>query len=105
VVDGEEGLHYMTTYGYHMVMREVRIAELKAKLSEYLRAVRRGETVVVLDRETPVAQIVPVRPLSSLRIRKPAPGAPRPNRVPLPKPARLDIDIVDLLLEERQGHR
>ncbi len=88
-----------------MVMRQVRIAELKAKLSEYLRAVRGGETIAVLDRETPVAQIVPVRAPSALRVRKPAPGTPSPNRVPLPKPAKLSIDIVQLLLEERQGQR
>ena len=69
-------------------MRQVRIAELKAKLSEYLRAVRRGETIAVLDRETPVAQIVPIPAQSGLRIRKPAPGTPPPNRIPLPKPAK-----------------
>ncbi|HEV8132680.1 MAG TPA: type II toxin-antitoxin system prevent-host-death family antitoxin [Acidobacteriota bacterium] len=86
-------------------MRQVRIAQLKARLSEYLRAVRRGETIAVLDRETPVAQIVPVRDRSALRVRKPAPGTPPPNRVPLPKPAKLNIDVVQLLLEERQGHR
>ena len=86
-------------------MREVRIAELKSRLSEYIRAVRNGETISVLDRETPVAQIVPVRDRVALRVRKPAPGAPRPNRVKLPKPLKLDVDIVDLLLEERQGHR
>ena len=86
-------------------MRSVRIAELKARLSEYLRAVRRGETIAVLDRETPVAQIVPVRSRNTLRIRKPAPGAPSPNRVPLPKPSKLNIDVVQLLLEERQSHR
>lgn len=95
----------MTISGYHIVMRQVRIAELKAKLSEYLRAVRGGETIAVLDRETPVAQIVPVRAASALRVRKPAPGTPPPNRVPLPKPAKLSIDIVQLLLEERQGQR
>src|SRR6266446_2602690 len=95
----------MTIYGYSMVMKQVRIAELKARLSEYLRAVRRGETIAVLDRETPVAQIVPVRERVSLRIRKPAAGTPPPNRVKLPKPLKLDIDIVDLLLEERQSHR
>lgn len=83
----------------------MRIAELKARLSEYLRAVRRGETIAVLDRETPVAQIVPIRGRRALSVRKPAPGAPPPNRVRLPKPARLKLDIVDLLLEERQGHR
>src|SRR5438067_355055 len=64
----------MTTSGHNVTMREVRIAELKARLSEYLRAVRRGETIAVLDRETPVAQIVPVRDRTALRIRKPAPG-------------------------------
>jgi prevent-host-death family protein len=86
-------------------MKQVRIAELKARLSEYLRAVRRGETISVLDRDTPVAQIVPVRERSALRIRKPTPGAPPPNRVPLPKLTKRQIDVVQLLLEERQGHR
>jgi prevent-host-death family protein len=86
-------------------MKQVRIAELKARLSEYLRAVRRGETIAVLDRETPVAQIVPVRDRASLRIRKPAPGTPPPNRVPLPKPLKINVDVVHLLLEERQSHR
>ena len=83
------------------------IAELKSRLSECLRAVRNGETIAVLDRETPVAQIVPVpvRQRVTLRIRKPAAGTPPPNRVKLPKPLKLDIDIVDLLLEERQSHR
>ena len=86
-------------------MKQVRIADLKSHLSEYLRAVRRGETIAVLDRETPVAQIVPFRERSSLRIRKPADGAPPLNRVPLPKPLGLKIDVVDLLLEERQSPR
>jgi prevent-host-death family protein len=86
-------------------MRQVRIAELKARLSEYLRAVRRGETIAVLDRETPVAQIVPVRDRTALRIRKPPPGVPPPNRVPLPKPLNINIDVVQLLLQERQSHR
>ena len=86
-------------------MKQVRIAELKARLSEYLRAVRRGETIAVFDRETPVAEIVPVRDRTALRVRKPAPGTPPPNRVRLPKPANLDVDVVQLLLEERQGHR
>jgi antitoxin (DNA-binding transcriptional repressor) of toxin-antitoxin stability system len=44
-----------------MTMKEVRIAELKARLCEYLRVVRGGETIAVLDREAPIAQIGPVR--------------------------------------------
>ena len=86
-------------------MKEVRIAELKARLSEYLRAVRRGETIAVLDRETLIARIVPVREPAALHVRRPAPGTPRPNRVPLPKPAKLNVDVVQLLLEERQTQR
>ena len=86
-------------------MRRVKIAELKARLSEHLRAVRRGETVLVLDRETPVGQIVPVRDASTLRIRKPAPEAPAPNRVRLPRPIKARLDVVELLLEERQNTR
>ena len=88
-----------------MVMKHVRIAELKARLSEHLRAVRRGESIAVLDRDTPVAQIIPARGRSALRVRKPAPGTPPPNRVPLPEPAKLNVDVVELLLEERQGSR
>jgi prevent-host-death family protein len=94
----------MTMSGHTVTMRQVRIAELKARLSEYLRAVRRGETIAVLDRETPVAQIVPVRERTALRVRKPAPGTPPPNRVALPKPLKSTIDVVQLLLEERQPH-
>lgn len=41
-------------------MSDVRIADLKARLSEHLRSVRNGGTITVLDRDTPVARIVPV---------------------------------------------
>jgi len=37
----------------------VKIAELKSKLSEYLRSVRRGNEVVIKDRDIPIARIVP----------------------------------------------
>ena len=99
------GIVTMTTSGHNERMKAVRIAELKARLSEYLRAVRGGETIVVLDRETRVAEIVPVRARNALRIRKPAAGAPAPNRVPLPKLSPSKIDVVEVLLETRQSHR
>ncbi len=87
-------------------MDTVRIADLKARLSEYLRAVRRGRTLTVLDRDRPIARIVPHdaerRPLS---IRSPRAGAPGLTRVPLPPPLRLKVDVVDLLAEERQPGR
>lgn len=87
-------------------MKPVRIAELKARLSEYLRAVRRGQTVTVLDRETPVARIVPyMDDATSLKIRPPLAGSLPLNRVPLPPPLDVKVDVVSLLLEERQGER
>ena len=86
-------------------MQQVRIADLKARLSEYLRAVRAGQSLAVLDRDTPVAQHSPIRENRALRVRKPAPGAPPLHRIKVPKRARLNVDIVALLLDERQGHR
>jgi len=86
-------------------MKQVRIAELKSRLSEFLRSVQRGETIAVLDRDTVIAQIVPIRERPGLRIRRPASGSPAPNKVPLPKPLQLKVDVLKLLLEERQSHR
>ena len=40
-------------------MTEVKIAELKSQLSQYLRLVRNGTEVVIKDRDTPIARIVP----------------------------------------------
>lgn len=40
-------------------MKTTAVTELKNKLSHYLRLVARGETVTVLDRGKPVAQITP----------------------------------------------
>lgn len=99
------GFAKVTIYSHNVAMKKVGIADLKSRLSEYLRAVRRGETITVLDHQTPVAQIVPVREPVVLRVREPAPGTPAPNGIPLPKPLNLKIDIAQLLLEERQGLR
>lgn len=41
-------------------MTRARIAELKNNLSRYLQHVRGGGTVLVYDRDEPVAQIVPL---------------------------------------------
>jgi prevent-host-death family protein len=39
---------------------KVKIAELKDRLSEHLRAVEAGAEVIVTDRNRPIARIVPV---------------------------------------------
>jgi prevent-host-death family protein len=40
-------------------MRSVNIAELKNRLSTYITYAKAGETIVIRDRNTPVAQLVP----------------------------------------------
>lgn len=42
-----------------MATKEVNIAELKNRLSYYLRAVRRGEALLVKDRDEVIARIEP----------------------------------------------
>jgi antitoxin (DNA-binding transcriptional repressor) of toxin-antitoxin stability system len=45
-----------------MTMKVVNINEVKAKLSEYLDAVARGETVVICNRNQPVAELKAIPP-------------------------------------------
>jgi len=88
-----------------MTMKSVNIADLKARLSEHLRHVRRGHVLTVFDRKTPVAQVVPyATPSETLRVRHPK-GEQRLQEVPLPPPLGLEVDVVEVLLEEREGER
>lgn len=50
-------------------------------------------------------KIMRIGPRTALRIRKPLPAARPLNQIPPTKPANRKIDIVSLLLEERQSHR
>ncbi|HEY7602520.1 MAG TPA: type II toxin-antitoxin system prevent-host-death family antitoxin [Methylomirabilota bacterium] len=83
----------------------VQVAELKAKLSEVLRGVRRGRSVTVLHRDTPIARLVPYDPTDRLRITKAAGKVSTVSEVPLPPPLGLQVDILKLLEEERQSRR
>lgn len=60
----------VTTGGHNTRMKAVGIKQLKARLSEYVRLVRTGETILVTDRDEVVAEL------------RPATGAiPRPGSV------------------------
>lgn len=98
----------MTRYDHIVTMKRkrektVKVAELKAELSAYLRAVRKGRTVTVCDRETPIARLIPYQ----------AAGEPLPVREPtralrdvaLPPPLGGNVDSLAALLEERQASR
>jgi antitoxin (DNA-binding transcriptional repressor) of toxin-antitoxin stability system len=74
------------------------ISTFKAHISEELQKVRKGATLMILDRETPVAEVVPVRgkQVPHLELREPT----SPYTIP-----RLKVPIVadplDALLEDR----
>ena len=87
------------TPDYHMVMISVGTADLKAHLSEHLQAVRRGETIVVLDRREPIARIVPIGAAGLELVIRPANGAL--HDVQLLGPSRAGADVVEQLGEER----
>lgn len=96
----------MTSCGYHVTMNEIGIADLKSHLSEHLRKVRAGRSLTILDRDTPIARIVPWKAdEGGLKMRSPVAGAPRLQDIPLPRPLKSVSDVVVLLLEERQGDR
>ncbi len=50
-------------YSYNSNMRKANIAELKNQLSEFLVIVKKGETIRVYERNTPVAEIIPIKNL------------------------------------------
>jgi antitoxin (DNA-binding transcriptional repressor) of toxin-antitoxin stability system len=47
-------------------MKSVGVKQLKSRLSEYLRPVRAGETVLVIDRDEVVAELRPTRKQTGL---------------------------------------
>jgi prevent-host-death family protein len=89
-----------------MSRKGVGVAELKARLSEYLRAVRRGSDVTIHDRNEPIARLVPYAASDArLVVREPAGKYASLAKIPLPRPMKLDADAVELLLAERRSGR
>lgn len=79
-------------------MKTVGIAELKSRLSEHLRSVRKGRTLTVLDRDTPIARIVPYS-AEPLEVRK---AIRRLRDLELPPPPASATDSVATLLDDRR---
>jgi prevent-host-death family protein len=79
-------------------MTKVGVADLKAHLSQHLRSVRGGRTITVVDRETPVAQIVPYEIEGALEIRRATRKAGELRR---PAPPRKATDSLAVLLRDR----
>lgn len=96
-------------------MKQAKISELRDRLSYYLRRVRQGETIEVVDRETPIARLVPVAP-SALKAGAWVRRLQRSGLVKVgpmngvqeilqKKPARKKTGVLDSLLQERREGR
>lgn len=83
-------------------MKTVKIAELKSQLSRHLRDVRAGRGLTVLDRQTPIARLLPLDSGDDVVITRPAKGAPALGRIKLPPSSKVRGDVVQLLLEDRR---
>jgi prevent-host-death family protein len=77
----------------------VQVAELKARLSEYLRVAEGGQTVVVTAYGRPVVDLVPHEDAPALRVR---PATRAWGSVKLPRTGRGRTDSLALLLEDRR---
>ncbi len=96
-------------------MRHASISKLKAKLSQYLDAVRGGEEIIVTDRGRPVARLSRVRGEEEEEGRRDwllRTGRLRPPRAPLPqdfwdqpRPADPEGRSLFALIEEREEGR
>ena len=82
---------------------QAKIGEFKAHLSEYLRSVRAGQEVVVFDRDTPVARVIPAdRTVRNGIILRPGKGNLKDLKF---SRINLSIDLVQELLDERRRER
>ncbi len=97
-------------------MRTVSVSDLKAKLSAYLRGVKQGNEVLVLERGKAIARLVPVDANGdddAERAELIRQGLLRPARGPLPsrfwkkEPRAKDPhgDVLRALLDERASGR
>jgi prevent-host-death family protein len=86
----------LTEYGF---MKTITISFFKAHISEQLRKVRKGARIVISDRDTPIAEVLPYR-------KGPAPKVtilePRLAPFAIPKSSiKIDHDPIEYLIEDR----
>jgi prevent-host-death family protein len=85
-------------------MEHVTVAELKARLSHYLREVRAGRSFTVTSRDIPIATLGPHDPdeIDDLLIIEPSDDPATWGQIDLP-PLGCDIDVVALIREDRDA--
>ncbi|MBI2343943.1 MAG: type II toxin-antitoxin system prevent-host-death family antitoxin [Deltaproteobacteria bacterium] len=85
-------------------MNEVKIGKLRNRLSYYLKKVRKGAEITIMDRDTPIGRIVPYASAhkdDELKMIPPPNGYAGLAKLSFPD-AKISIDPVDILLEDRR---
>lgn len=83
---------------YYSLMKTMTISAFKTHISEELRKVRKGGSLVITDRETPIAEVRPIRAAQTPRLVVREPTAP----FSIPRlDASIDQDPLEYLLEDR----
>jgi len=91
-----------------MQKNQVGTRELKNKLSEYMRRVKAGETIIVTEHGRTIGQIIPVKPTTEERIQSMvAAGLAEWNGQKLPPYTpnvknKADKQVSDLVIENRE---
>lgn len=98
-------------------MRTAKISELKAKLSAHIEFVKNGEEVLIFDRNTPVARLVPAGPaegedermkrlIAKGIIKPPIDPQNKARFVPVPAGKRIiSKEVMDQIWEEERADR
>jgi prevent-host-death family protein len=81
-------------------MRKTKVSELKTRLSSYLADVRGGESIVVCDRNTPIARLVPTEDGDGFQVREPTRPLDDLRRLKAIRP-KGRVDVEGLLHEDR----
>ena len=86
-------------------MRKATVPRLKSRLSAYLADVRSGDSVVIYDRSTPIARLVPYDPteVDDFEVIR-AVGSPENLKRIRPIRLRTKIDVVRLLRQDRDAN-
>lgn len=103
--------------GYISYMKIATISQTKNNLSAYLDAVKKGETILIMDRDNPIARIEPIHKIKDFNLKsilpkleregiiqrpKKEPGKIKRNEIPIPMKK---VNISEILIKEREQGR
>ena len=83
-------------------MKKANISKIKAELSKYLRFVKSGEEVIIMDRDQPVAKLVGVSAINTVAIKEPTADLKSILLASDKRSFTESRDILDVLSQDRE---